>query len=602
MCVFVCCLVQVGIRTIAAREEAQAQRAMARLSSLPNLVLMGHPSAARLPIFSFLVRFDAPTARPLFLHPVFVSTLLNDLFGVQTRAGCLCAGPYGQRVLGIDGATARQFEQALVEKHELLRPGFTRFNLSWFASEAEVEYVLDAVSFVAQYARFFLPLYGFTADSGEWKHRAKSARKSLVGRRWLGTVDYSKGVMDYAGTGVTRPERMEDSSPESFGRYLSEARTLATDLARPEAHAPTIDESALLPPEVRHLRWFVMPSEAAEWIRDPATCTARWKAEAAATPAPSLPVQPLRYVMEGSVSEAAEETRSLKEPVQSDVAASASPVAPASAFALLAPTTSSQPEVTHAVAHVKQAKAVQPKAQAGQKRGATAASTEAGQQQHPPKQSKKQRKAEASTVAASSSEGAESADGAAAMDTGADGPAATSAPSQRSAPAGGDIDLRDDVCKNCWHVHWNAKSAPAAGAAAAASSSAAAAAASPAVPAASSSSDARLDAQQFTKECTHCECIHFAPRSRRSPKEVSKTASKIQRSVGAAVRDFNMIRDGDRVIIGISGGKDSLTLFHILRALQRKAPIKFDLACVTVDPQTPEVRQAMKRCCGCNGN
>jgi hypothetical protein len=308
----------------------------------------------------------------------------------------------------------------------------------------------------------------------------------------------------------------------------------------------------------------------------------------------------LRYVMEGSVSEAAEETRSSKEPVQSDAAASAGPVAPASAFALLAPTTSSQPEVTPAAAHVKQAKAVQPKAQAGQKRGAAA---ESGQQPHPPKQSKKQRKAEAaSAVAASSSAGAEDADGAAAMDTGADGTATTSAPSHRSAPAGGDIDLRDDVCKNCWHVHWNAKSGAPAASAAAASSSAAAAAASPAMPAASSSSDARLDAQQFTKECTHCECIHFAPRARRSPKEVSKTASKIQRSVGAAVRDFNMIRDGDRVIIGISGGKDSLTLFHILRALQRKAPIKFDLACVTVDPQTPEVRQATNRYCGCNGN
>jgi len=58
--------------------------------------------------------------------------------------------------------------------------------------------------------------------------------------------------------------------------------------------------------------------------------------------------------------------------------------------------------------------------------------------------------------------------------------------------------------------------------------------------------------------------------------------------VGAAVRDFSMIQDGDRVLIGISGGKDSLTLFHILRNLQRKAPIRFEIGCVTVDPQTPE--------------
>jgi hypothetical protein len=144
-------------------------------------------------------------------------------------------------------------------------------------------------------------------------------------------------------------------------------------------------------------------------------------------------------------------------------------------------------------------------------------------------------------------------------------------------------DFRDDVCKNCWHVHWNAQSAPSASGGAGSGSGAGGA------PSTTSSSDlAKQESQLFTKECTHCECIHFAPRARRSPKEVARTASKIQKSVGAAVRDFAMIKDGDRVLIGISGGKDSLTLFHILRNLQRKAPIKFDIGCVTVDPQTPE--------------
>ena len=47
-----------------------------------------------------------------------------------------------------------------------------------------------------------------------------------------------------------------------------------------------------------------------------------------------------------------------------------------------------------------------------------------------------------------------------------------------------------------------------------------------------------------------------------------------------------MIRDGDRLLLGLSGGKDSLTLLHILKALQKRAPIKFDLACATVDPMT----------------
>jgi len=59
----------------------------------------------------------------------------------------------------------------------------------------------------------------------------------------------------------------------------------------------------------------------------------------------------------------------------------------------------------------------------------------------------------------------------------------------------------------------------------------------------------------------------------------------LMRSVGRAIGDYSMIREGDRVMLGLSGGKDSLSLLHILIHLQRRAPIKFDLAAVTVDPQ-----------------
>jgi len=55
--------------------------------------------------------------------------------------------------------------------------------------------------------------------------------------------------------------------------------------------------------------------------------------------------------------------------------------------------------------------------------------------------------------------------------------------------------------------------------------------------------------------------------------------------VGRALSDFGMIKEGDRILLGVSGGKDSLSLFHILRHFQRHAPIKFDLGVVTVDPQ-----------------
>ena len=54
------------------------------------------------------------------------------------------------------------------------------------------------------------------------------------------------------------------------------------------------------------------------------------------------------------------------------------------------------------------------------------------------------------------------------------------------------------------------------------------------------------------------------------------------------MKEFEMIKDGDRVLIALSGGKDSLCLIHVLRHFQSVAPIKFDIGAVTVDPQVVE--------------
>ena len=57
------------------------------------------------------------------------------------------------------------------------------------------------------------------------------------------------------------------------------------------------------------------------------------------------------------------------------------------------------------------------------------------------------------------------------------------------------------------------------------------------------------------------------------------------RKVGRAIAEYTMIRDGDRVLLGVSGGKDSLSLLLILRHLQRYAPVRFELGVITVDPE-----------------
>ena len=65
-----------------------------------------------------------------------------------------------------------------------------------------------------------------------------------------------------------------------------------------------------------------------------------------------------------------------------------------------------------------------------------------------------------------------------------------------------------------------------------------------------------------------------------------KPPKSLRRLVGRAIVDFMMIRDGDRILLGLSGGKDSLSLLHLLLHFQRCAPVDFELGAVTVDPQT----------------
>ena len=66
---------------------------MARWSEVPCLYLIGPKTTPRLPVFSFLIGHPHSNR---YLHHNFVCALLNDLYGIQSRGGCSCAGPYAQ--------------------------------------------------------------------------------------------------------------------------------------------------------------------------------------------------------------------------------------------------------------------------------------------------------------------------------------------------------------------------------------------------------------------------------------------------------------------------------------------------------------------------
>lgn len=79
-----------------------------------------------------------------------------------------------------------------------------------------------------------------------------------------------------------------------------------------------------------------------------------------------------------------------------------------------------------------------------------------------------------------------------------------------------------------------------------------------------------------------------------------KPPAKLLRLVTQAMIQWDMLQDGDRLLLGLSGGKDSLSLLHILLHFQRKLPIRFDIEVCTIDPMTPSFGKSLTKECLCH--
>ncbi|XP_065345604.1 uncharacterized protein LOC135943120 isoform X2 [Cloeon dipterum] len=261
----------VGIQAIMSREEQIVKNVLAHIKTVPELLLLGplnHSCKQRLAVFSFMVRHPRGT----FLHHNFVCTILNDVFGIQARGGCACAGPYAQDLLGINENLAKEYEDILLEdgrldrthlrRHEehsnfeMLRPGFSRISLPYFMSDEEVAFVLEALKMVALEGWKLLPQYILNPETGEWRHRSNLVFKD---RRWLGSINYAGGKMNFNDSKTTNAA---STVPENYALVLQTARNIFSK-ARKMAQRYTIaDQTVLFDEHAEQLRWFMLPCEA----------------------------------------------------------------------------------------------------------------------------------------------------------------------------------------------------------------------------------------------------------------------------------------------------------------------------------------------------
>ncbi|MEP7122002.1 MAG: aminotransferase class V-fold PLP-dependent enzyme, partial [Byssovorax sp.] len=235
----------VGVDLIREREEAFIHRAIESWSGNPSLRILGNKSAWRLSIVSFVVRHGEGA-----LHHNFVVALLNDLFGIQARGGCSCAGPYGHRLLGIDLTTSKDFECAIMAGTEGVKPGWVRVNFNYFLSEPVFQFLLDAVNFVANHGWKLLPHYRFDLASGQWVHRLGRPTEAMR----LTDLSYRSGKLEFRSRHSTEPEWV-------LSGYLTDAeRIVEAAVSEFQTAPPLVDEPAI-EPSIDRLRWFPLPAE-----------------------------------------------------------------------------------------------------------------------------------------------------------------------------------------------------------------------------------------------------------------------------------------------------------------------------------------------------
>lgn len=233
----------VGTDLIQAREEWFWQRALDSWRQNPRIRILGDTDVPRLSIISFVIRYD-----DRYLHHNFVVAVLNDLFGIQARGGCSCAGPYGHRLLGIDLERSHAFQREISNGCEGLKPGWTRLNINYFLSDATCDYLIDAVHLIADQGWKLLPDYTFAPDTGLWHYRAAPTDPPLR----LNKLHYdAKGTLQYPRTHPTADE-------SAYLDYLERARAVLA--ARPARPSWDEDDATGLPTDFEALRWFPLPA------------------------------------------------------------------------------------------------------------------------------------------------------------------------------------------------------------------------------------------------------------------------------------------------------------------------------------------------------
>eukprot|EP01061_Rhynchopus_euleeides_P045095 TRINITY_DN7983_c0_g1_i1.p1 TRINITY_DN7983_c0_g1~~TRINITY_DN7983_c0_g1_i1.p1 ORF type:complete len:682 (+),score=213.78 TRINITY_DN7983_c0_g1_i1:47-2047(+) len=218
------------------------------------------PSRSPLPILSFNVAYlqDPATGKEMFLHYNFVTALLNDLFGVQVRGGCACAGPYGKVLMNVSDDLMVDFRTVITELHlEALKPGFVRTGTHFTMTDEDADVVAGAIKYVADKGWLFLGAYNFNENNGTWTYCGRARGSTQKRRPTLADLTELSQTNQMSAGQVTgarqRTLRQMVSDADALLDSFHGSSGLSLDCVD--------DDEDRIPAKAQHLMWFARPRD-----------------------------------------------------------------------------------------------------------------------------------------------------------------------------------------------------------------------------------------------------------------------------------------------------------------------------------------------------
>lgn len=201
---------KIGVDVIADVENNYTKYFINELLKIENIELIGDiDSDKKVAIVSFNIKH-----RDRILHPKFVTKLMNDLFGIQSRAGCSCAGPYGHILLGINDEISQEFRKIICDGFEGIKPGWVRVNIHYTLHTNDIDYLLNCIKFIANNGYLFLSKYSFDMKTSEWNY-----------------IGYTEPVEQFSIDTDFTPETIDVSDIEKLRKsYFEKAEIIAKKL------------------------------------------------------------------------------------------------------------------------------------------------------------------------------------------------------------------------------------------------------------------------------------------------------------------------------------------------------------------------------------